>query len=82
MPKLRSVVVDDERLARNELCFLLGQLEDVDVAGEAADGVEAMDIIRQEQPDVVFLDIQMPGKTGFEVARELLVREFPATWSS
>ena len=72
---IRTVVVDDERPARNELCFLLEQLEDVDIVGQAADGVEAMQVIREQRPDLVFLDIQMPGRTGFEVARELLVRE-------
>jgi two-component system LytT family response regulator/two-component system response regulator LytT len=72
MPTIRAFVVDDEQLAREELCFLLSQAEDVDVIGQAADGVEALRQIGQLQPDVVFLDVQMPGLTGFEVARRLV----------
>ena len=69
---IRTLVVDDERPARNELCFQLEQLDGVVVAGQAGDGVEALELIRELQPDLVLLDIQMPGRTGFEVARELL----------
>jgi two-component system, LytTR family, response regulator LytT len=69
---LRAVVVDDEQLAREELCFLLGQLGGVDVVGQGADGIEALRIIDEHRPDVVLLDVQMPGLTGFEVARRLL----------
>ena len=72
---IRTVVVDDERPARNELCFLLEQLDDVDVVGQASNGVDAMQVIREQKPDLVLLDIHMPGRTGFEVARELLLRE-------
>ena len=71
---IRAVIVDDERPARNELCFLLEQLEDTEVVGQAGNGVDAMQVIRKQEPDLVLLDIQMPGRTGFEVARELLVR--------
>jgi two-component system LytT family response regulator/two-component system response regulator LytT len=69
---LRAVVADDEQLARDELCFLLGQLEGVEVVGQAANGVEALDEIARRTPDVAFLDVQMPGLTGFEVARRLM----------
>ena len=72
---IRTVVVDDERPARNELCFLLDQLDGVDVVGQASNGIEAMEVIREQKPDLVLLDIQMPGRTGFEVTRELLLRE-------
>ena len=72
---IRTVVVDDERPARNELYFLLDQLDGVDVVGQASNGIEAMDVIREQKPDLVLLDIQMPGRTGFEVTRELLLRE-------
>ena len=72
---IRTLVVDDERPARNELCFQLEQLDDVVVAGQAGNGVEALELIRELQPDLVLLDIQMPGRTGFEVARELLARK-------
>jgi two-component system response regulator LytT len=67
---LRAVVVDDEQLAREEVCFLLGEAG-VDVVGQAADGVEALQVIEAEDPDLVMLDVQMPGITGFEVARRL-----------
>jgi two-component system, LytTR family, response regulator LytT len=74
--RLRALVVDDEQLAREELSFLIGQLDTtgVDVVGQAADGVEALAAIDRLEPDLVFLDVQMPGLTGFEVARRLLQR--------
>jgi two-component system, LytTR family, response regulator LytT len=68
---IKVVVVDDEQLAREELCYLLGRVGGVEVVGQAADGVEALEIIEQHPPDLVLLDIQMPGLTGFEVARRL-----------
>ena len=69
---LRAVVVDDEQLARDELGYLLGQLEGIEVIAQAGNGVEALSTIDRLQPDVVFLDVQMPGLTGFEVARRML----------
>jgi len=72
MTDLRVVLVDDERLARDELSFLVEQLEGVEIVGQAGDGVEALTTIERLRPDVVFLDIQMPGLTGFEVARRLI----------
>src|ERR1700719_3080733 len=69
---LKAVVVDDEQLARDELGYLLGQVGGVEVIGQAGDGVEALATIARLQPDLVFLDVQMPGLTGFEVARRLL----------
>jgi putative nucleotidyltransferase with HDIG domain len=69
---LRTVVVDDEQLARDELGYLLGQVGGVEVIGQAGNGVEALATIDRLQPDVVFLDVQMPGLTGFEVARRML----------
>jgi len=79
-PSLRVMVVDDEAPAREELCYLLGRHEDVEVVAEAADGVDALAAVKQHGPDLLFLDIQMPGLTGFEVARALLseVDEPPA----
>ena len=61
---IRALVVDDERPARNELCFLLEQLADVAVVGQAADGVEALKLIGELKPDLVLLDIQMPAGPG------------------
>jgi two-component system response regulator LytT len=72
MSALRTVVVDDEQLARDELCFLLSKIDDVEVVAQAANGVEALDVIEEHGPDLVLLDVQMPGLTGFEVARRLL----------
>jgi two-component system LytT family response regulator/two-component system response regulator LytT len=72
MSNLTAVVADDEQLARDELCFLLGRIEGVEVVSQAADGVQALDDISRLAPDVAFLDVQMPGLTGFEVARQLL----------
>jgi two-component system response regulator LytT len=69
---LRAVLVDDEQLARDELGYLLDQVGGVDVIGQAGNGVEALTTIDRLQPDVVFLDVQMPGLTGFEVARRML----------
>ena len=71
-PTLRTIVVDDEQLAREELCFLLGQLDDVDVVGQAGNGIEALRVVEEQSPDLVMLDVQMPGLTGFQVARRLL----------
>lgn len=70
--RVRTLVVDDEQHAREELCFLLGRMTDVDVVGQAANGVEAVRLIEDLEPDLVLLDVQMPGLTGFEVARRLL----------
>jgi two-component system LytT family response regulator/two-component system response regulator LytT len=72
MDALRTVVVDDEQLARDELCFLLGHIDGVEVVGQAGNGVEALRVIEDQAPDVIMLDVQMPGLTGFEVARRLL----------
>jgi two-component system LytT family response regulator/two-component system response regulator LytT len=72
---LRTFVVDDEPLAREELCFLLGRLDDVELVGEAADGVEALRAVGELRPDLLFLDVQMPGLNGFEVARRLIDAE-------
>jgi two-component system LytT family response regulator/two-component system response regulator LytT len=70
--ELRTILVDDEQLARDELRYLLGQIGDVEIIGQAGNGVEALEAIDRLEPDLVFLDVQMPGLTGFEVARRLL----------
>ena len=69
---LRTVIVDDEQLARDELCFLLQQIGGVEVVGQAGNGVEALRVIEEYQPDLVMLDVQMPGLSGFEVARRVV----------
>jgi two-component system LytT family response regulator len=68
--KIRTLIVDDERHARQKIRALLATHDDVDIARECATGDEAVDAIRELRPDLVFLDIQMPGRTGFEVVRD------------
>ena len=58
---LRAVVVDDEQLARDELCYLLDEVGGVEVVAQAGNGLEALDAIGRSSPDLVFLDVQMPG---------------------
>ena len=70
--QLTAVVADDEQPARDELCFQLGKIEGIEVVGQAVDGVQALHDIARLDPDVAFLDVQMPGLTGFEVARRIL----------
>ena len=72
MSGLRTVVVDDEQLARDELRFLLEQLGGIEIVAQAGNGVEALRMIEELQPDLVMLDVQMPGLTGFEVARRVV----------
>jgi two-component system LytT family response regulator len=64
---IRALIVDDERLARNRLLRLLRRRDDVELAGVAANGDEALAIIAKAQPELVFLDIKMPGLSGFDV---------------
>ena len=73
--ELRALVVDDEQLAREELSYLLAQVGGVTVVGEATNGIEAIGLIEDLTPDVVFLDVQMPGMNGFEVARQVISRQ-------
>ncbi|HLJ77751.1 MAG TPA: response regulator [Acidobacteriaceae bacterium] len=69
---ITALIVDDEELAREELKYLLDSASDVDVLAEGRNGVEAVDLIRTHHPDVVFLDVQMPGLDGFAVLKKLL----------
>jgi two-component system response regulator LytT len=71
MSALRVLVVDDEQLAREELCYQLEQAGEIDIVGQAGNGIEALSAVDRLEPDLVFLDIQMPGLGGFEVARRL-----------
>jgi two-component system, LytTR family, response regulator len=69
---MKAVVVDDEQLAREELCYMLEKMDDIEVIGQAGNGLEAVGIVEQLAPDVLFLDVQMPGLNGFEVAHRLI----------
>src|SRR3954462_8955336 len=75
-PALKTIVVDDEQLARDELRYLLEQLGGVEIVAQAGNGVEALRVIEEYQPDLVMLDVQMPGLTGFEVARRVVEAGF------
>ncbi len=68
---MKTLIVDDERLARQELKNLLNAVDDIEIIGEAVNADEAIQIIEDQRPDLVFLDIQMPGKDGFELLEEL-----------
>ncbi len=68
---MRAIIVDDERLARQELKSLLAEHKEIEVIAECANATEAKEQIALLKPDVVFLDIQMPGKNGLELAQEL-----------
>lgn len=68
---MRAIVIDDERLARKELIKLLEDFPEIEILGEAANVDEAYELINSLNPDLLFLDIQMPGKTGFELLEML-----------
>jgi two-component system LytT family response regulator len=75
--KLRTITVDDERMALRRLGRLLAHSGDVEIVAECSDGPSAVAAVRQHQPDVLFLDVQMPGMTGFEVLRALKDTRLP-----
>ncbi len=79
MNAIRALIVDDEPLARERIRALLRDEHDVTVAGECGDGAAAIDAIRRLQPDVVFLDVQMPGIDGFGVIEAIGLDRFPVT---
>lgn len=68
---MKAIIIDDERLARNELRRLLQEIPGITVEAEAANADEAIDMIDEHKPDLIFLDIQMPGKNGFELLEAL-----------
>jgi len=67
----KAIIIDDERLARNELRKLLSDHSEIEIIAEAANAEEGKQKIEELQPDLIFLDIQMPGKTGFDLLTEL-----------
>ncbi len=70
-PKIRALVVDDERLARKDLIAMLTELKQVEIVGEAEDVPAALKAIETLKPDLIFLDIQMPGQTGFDLVEQV-----------
>jgi two-component system LytT family response regulator len=68
---LKVILIDDERLARNELRRMLGEFSDVEIIGEAANASEGIEKIEALNPDLIFLDIQMPGKSGFDMLSQM-----------
>src|SRR5881394_4557784 len=76
---IRVLIADDERLARQRLADLLARESNVEIAGQAENGIATVEAIRELKPDLVFLDIQMPGKTGLDVIREIGPDAMPAT---
>jgi two-component system, LytTR family, response regulator len=72
---MTALIVDDERLAREELKYLLDSAGGVEVVAQGQNGIEAVHLIRTHHPDVVFLDVQMPGLDGFAVLKKLLERD-------
>jgi two-component system LytT family response regulator len=77
MSKIRTLVVDDEPMARERVISLLRQEDDVEVIGECADGPQAVNVIQQQAPDLVFLDVQMPGASGFDVIQHVGADRMP-----
>jgi two-component system, LytTR family, response regulator len=74
---LSAVIVDDEQLARDELAFLLKSVGEVEVVAQGHNGVEAVHLIKEHSPDIVFLDVQMPGVDGFGVIKKLIDKKIP-----
>jgi two-component system LytT family response regulator len=77
--RVRILIVDDEPLARRRIEDLLAKEEDVEIVGAAAGGVEAVELIGRLTPDLVFLDVQMPGMSGLQVVDEIGAEKMPAT---
>lgn len=67
---VRAVIIDDEPAARRGVRLLLSRDSEIEIVGEAGDGIEAVELIRRERPELAFLDVQMPGFDGFEVLRQ------------
>lgn len=68
---MKALIIDDERLARKELSSLLADYDEIEIIGEAVNADDAFEKINQLKPDLIFLDIQMPGKTGFDLLEML-----------
>ncbi|MGB2854112.1 MAG: response regulator transcription factor, partial [Dehalococcoidia bacterium] len=78
MHKIRMLVVDDHAMVRDGICALLGLTPDIEVVGEAANGMEALEMVKKLNPDVVLMDIAMPIMGGLEATRRIC-KEAPGT---
>ena len=74
---LTAILVDDESLAREELKWLLNDFREIEVVGTAGNGLSAIELIEEIEPDIVFLDVQMPGLDGISVVRQLREKDIP-----
>jgi two-component system response regulator LytT len=74
---LTAVIVDDEQLARDELSFLLKSMDDVNIVAQGRNGLEAVNLVRDHSPDLLFLDVLMPGLDGFGVLKKLIDKKIP-----
>src|SRR3979411_901918 len=74
---LSALIVDDEQLARDELAYLLKSAGDVNIVAHGKNALEAVTLIKEHNPDLVFLDVQMPGLDGFGVIKKLLDKKVP-----
>jgi len=74
---LTTLIVDDEQLARDELAYLLKSVDGVDIVAQGKNGIEAVNLIKEHEPDLVFLDVQMPGLDGFGVIKKLVAQKVP-----
>jgi two-component system LytT family response regulator/two-component system response regulator LytT len=74
---LSAVIVDDEQLARDELSYLLKAEEELNIVAQGRNGLEAVNLIKEHAPDIVFLDVQMPGLDGFGVIKKLIDKKIP-----
>jgi len=73
--QINTIIVDDEKPARDELAFLLKAFPEISVIGQGKNGLEAVSLIKEHTPDLVFLDVQMPGLDGFGVLQKLVERK-------
>jgi len=74
---ISTIIIDDEQLAREELSYLLKSVDDVEIVAQGSNGVEAVQLIREHNPELVFLDVQMPGLDGFQVIKKLVDKKHP-----
>jgi two-component system response regulator LytT len=72
---ISALIIDDEQLARDELRYLLDQVGGVDVLAQGTNGIEAVELIEEHRPDLVFLDVQMPGLDGFASRRRTVAAD-------